>query len=276
MKGPLQAMEQSGAPARPLWLRAVPLAVIGACCLCAGAAYAVMPPQDCAALLPAEEALDEAFGIDANANTVVLVASVLEAVALIGAVVGGVSARNRKEETDRLNQQLRQINLQLRRQARVESYAPGLSYAPVSVVSGNALVADPAPVNGVSHEQADLLKRLKTGKKWLREQRPALALEEFKIALALARQSQDANCEKKAARGLGASCQRLGRYKEAIGYHEIVLKTSERAGDTSGDSEAYGAIADCYTELGDLEKAGKYYDQYISRLQTTESVDLDI
>lgn len=55
----------------------------------------------------------------------------------------------------------------------------------------------------------------------------------------------------------GASCQRLGRYKEAIGYHETILKTSERAGDTSGDSEAYGAIADCYTELGDLEKAGK-------------------
>lgn len=123
-----------------------------------------------------------------------------------------MSARKRKEETDRLNNQLRQINLQLRRQARVESYAPGLSYAPVSVVSGRALVADgdglalvadPAPVNGVSNERADLLKRLKTGKKWLREQRPALALEEFKIALALARQAQDGVSEKKAARGLG-------------------------------------------------------------------------
>jgi hypothetical protein len=36
-----------------------------------------------------------------------------------------------------------------------------------------------------------------------------------------------------------------------------VLKTSERAGDSSGDTDAYGAIADCYTELGDLERAGK-------------------
>jgi hypothetical protein len=116
----------------------------------------------------------------------------------------GVIARNRKDETDRLNQQLRQINLQLRKQARMESYAPGLSYAPVSVASGRPpLPTEPAGENGVSHERAELLKRLKTGKKWLREQRPALALEEFKIALGLARQAQDPVCEKKAARGLG-------------------------------------------------------------------------
>jgi hypothetical protein len=86
----------------------------------------------------------------------------------------------------------------------MESYAPGLSYAPVSVASGRApLPTEPAVENGVSHERAELLKRLKTGKKWLREQRPALALEEFKIALGLARQAQDPVCEKKAARGLG-------------------------------------------------------------------------
>lgn len=31
---------------------------------------------------------------------------------------------------------------------------------------------------------------------------------------------------------------------------------------------AYGAIVDCYTVLGDFEQAGKYYDIYISRLET--------
>ncbi|GER44515.1 tetratricopeptide repeat protein [Striga asiatica] len=39
-------------------------------------------------------------------------------------------------------------------------------------------------------------------------------------------------------------------------------------GEESGNMEAYGAITDCYTELGDLERATKYYDQYISRLQS--------
>lgn len=47
--------EQTVAAARPLWRQAVPLAIVGACCLCAGAANAFMAPEDCAALLPAEE-----------------------------------------------------------------------------------------------------------------------------------------------------------------------------------------------------------------------------
>jgi len=67
---------------------------------------------------------------------------------------------------------------------------------------------------------------------------------------------------------IGASLQRQGKYKEAIKYHSMVLEISERGGEDSGNTEAYGAIADCYTELGDLEQAGIYYDQYIARLQT--------
>ena len=62
--------------------------------------------------------------------------------------------------------------------------------------------------------------------------------------------------------------QRLGKYREAITYHLMVLEISEREGEDSGNTEAYGAIADCYTELGDLEKAGKFFDNYIARLET--------
>lgn len=67
---------------------------------------------------------------------------------------------------------------------------------------------------------------------------------------------------------LGASLQRQGKYQDAIKYHSMVLEISQREGEESGNAEAYGAIADCYTELGDLERAAKYYDQYISRLQS--------
>lgn len=48
----------------------------------------------------------------------------------------------------------------------------------------------------------------------------------------------------------------------------MVLTISEKEKEDSGNTEAYGAIADCYTELGDLERAGSYYDQYIARLET--------
>lgn len=66
----------------------------------------------------------------------------------------------------------------------------------------------------------------------------------------------------------GASLQRQGKYKDAIQYHSRVLKISKQTGEDSGTTEAYGAIADCYTELGDLERAGKFYDKYIARLES--------
>jgi pentatricopeptide repeat protein len=47
----------------------------------------------------------------------------------------------------------------------------------------------------------------------------------------------------------------------------MVLSISKMTGEDSGVTEAYGAIADCYTELGELEKAGKFYDEYIARLE---------
>lgn len=47
----------------------------------------------------------------------------------------------------------------------------------------------------------------------------------------------------------------------------MVLSISEREGEDSGNTEAFGAIADCYTELGELEKAGQFYDKYIARLE---------
>ncbi|KAL6953619.1 hypothetical protein U1Q18_042489 [Sarracenia purpurea var. burkii] len=67
----------------------------------------------------------------------------------------------------------------------------------------------------------------------------------------------------------GASLQRQGKYREAIKYqYSMVLVISEREGKDSGNIDAYGVIADCYTELGELERAGKFYDKYIARLQS--------
>nr|CAN65010.1 hypothetical protein VITISV_027349 [Vitis vinifera] len=184
----------------------------------------------------------------------------LSFVALIGATVGGLLARQRRGELQRVNEQLRQINAALRRQAKIESYAPSLSYAPVgSKIPENEVIIDP--------KKEELISCLKAGKNFLRNQNPEKAFMEFKTALELARTLKDPTEEKKAARGLGASLQRQGKYRDAIKYHSTVLEISKREGENSGNTEAYGAIADCYTELGDLERAGKFYDQYIARLE---------
>ncbi|CDP06507.1 unnamed protein product [Coffea canephora] len=182
-------------------------------------------------------------------------------VALIGATVGGLLARQRRGELQRLNEQLRQINAALRRQAKIESYAPNLSYAPVGGrIPESEVIVDP--------RKQELIACLKNGKNFLRNQDPEKAFAEFKSALELAQNLKDPIEEKKAARGLGASLQRQGKYREAIKYHSMVLAISQREGEESGNTEAYGAIADCYTELGDLERAAKFYDQYIARLET--------
>jgi pentatricopeptide repeat protein len=34
----------------------------------------------------------------------------------------------------------------------------------------------------------------------------------------------------------------------------------------TGDADAYGTMADCYTDMGEFEKAAVYYDKYIERM----------
>lgn len=95
-----------------------------------------------------------------------------------------------------MNEQLRQINQALRRQAKIESYAPSLSYAPAAGrIPENEVIVDPR-----KHE---LISCLKSGKNFLRNQEPEKAFTEFKTALELAQNVKDPIEEKKAARGLG-------------------------------------------------------------------------
>lgn len=105
-------------------------------------------------------------------------------------------ARRRRGELARLNDQLRQINAALRRQAKIESYAPNLSYAPVGRIPEKEVIVD-------SRKQ-QLISNLKTGKNFLRNQEPEKAFTEFKAALELAQSLGDPIEEKKAARGLGS------------------------------------------------------------------------
>ncbi|KAF3951258.1 hypothetical protein CMV_023069, partial [Castanea mollissima] len=95
----------------------------------------------------------------------------LLSMALKGKTVGGLLAHQRRGELERLNEQLHQINAALRRQAKIESYAPSLSYA---------------PVGGRRPETEELEK----------------ALLEFKTALELAQNLKDPIEERKAARVL--------------------------------------------------------------------------
>ena len=69
----------------------------------------------------------------------------------------GLLAHQRRGELERLNEQLHQINAALRRQAKIESYAPSLSYAPVGGRRPETEVI-------VVPKKQGLISRLKCGK----------------------------------------------------------------------------------------------------------------
>ena len=63
-----------------------------------------------------------------------------------------------------------------------------------------------------------------------------------------------------------------GNLTAAIKHLERVLILSEEMSEFTGDADAYGSIADVYTDLGEFEKAAVFYDKYIQRMQEDSGV----
>jgi len=233
------------------------------------------------------------FGVD--------VVGITEAVLLVGALVGGIVARQRKQEMERLNEQLRKINMSLRQQARSGTvYAPGLTYAPPLDVAPprplNALpsmdgqqssVATLSPPTAASlvgfqnqpcaisismeedemtPDQIQCREALRQGKRLLKERNGAGALVRFEKSLMLSKALADRVMERRAMRGLAAAARLQGQFRSAIKHLERVLEISREMKEFTGDSDAFGTIADCYTDMGDLEKAAFFYDKYIDAM----------
>lgn len=47
-----------------------------------------------------------------------------------------------------------------------------------------------------------------------------------------------------------------------------MLAISSEINDHIGDADAFGTIADVYTEMGNFERAAEYYDKYIAQMNT--------
>lgn len=237
------------------------------------------------------------FGID--------VVGITEAVALVGAVGAGLTSNARKAEIAELNEKLRTINVTLRQQVRDGQAAASRSgsggiYPDGGGVGKGARTALKAslannvvdtsnndqPMDSLDTEDElasagagtkdfnsesvrELKEALRGGRRLLTEGdensfREAEKL--FEKALMLSRMVGDVVQVRRAVRGLAASKRGRNDYKGAIAGLKEVLSISEQLGDHVGDADALGSIADMYTEMGDLENAGKYYDMYLDAL----------
>lgn len=93
------------------------------------------------------------------------------------------------------------------------------------------------------------------------------ALARTAEALSLARELRDARAERAvvrlSARALRAAGDLRGALRELLRSADL----SEALGEGSGDADVAGAIADCYADLGDFERAGEWYDKCIVAIQ---------
>ncbi|KIZ06926.1 FLU chloroplast precursor, alternative spliced version l-FLP [Monoraphidium neglectum] len=103
----------------------------------------------------------------------------------------------------------------------------------------------------MSPEQIQCRDSLRSGKRLLKEKNGAAALVRFEKALMLSKVLSD-----------------KGQYRAAIKHLERVLEISREIKEFTGDADAYGTIADCYTEMGDFELAAVNYDKYIRVMNT--------
>lgn len=237
------------------------------------------------------------FGVD--------VVGISQTVALVGAIGAGLTSNARKAEIAELNEKLRAVNSTLRAQIRQPSPAsaqPSGVYQDGGVAvdrsssrdvnasddvlnetddsnasnayrssssSGGPMDSMDLEESPASATDAELSGALRDGRALLKEEtEPAFrrSLELFEKALTLARMVGDTTQTRRATRGLAASKRGLGDRKGAVAHLKEVLEMRRTVGDAAGDTDALGAIADIYTELGDLENAGKYYDLYLDAL----------
>ena len=236
------------------------------------------------------------FGVD--------VVGITQTVALVGAIGAGLTSNARKAEIAELNEKLRAVNSTLRAQIRQPSPASaqasgvyqdggvavdrsssrettndGMSNNADDVMndvafestssSGGLMDSMDLEESPASATDAELSGALRDGRALLKEgTEPAFrrSLELFEKALTLARMIGDTTQTRRATRGLAASKRGLGDRKGAVTHLKEVLEMRRTVGDAAGDADALGAIADIYTELGDLENAGKYYDLYLDAL----------
>jgi tetratricopeptide (TPR) repeat protein len=236
------------------------------------------------------------FGVD--------IVGISQTVALVGAIGAGLTSNARKAEIAELNEKLRAVNSTLRAQIRQPSPASaqasgvyqdggvavdrsssrettndGMSNNADDVMndvafestssSGGLMDSMDLEESPASATDAELSGALRDGRALLKEgTEPAFrrSLELFEKALTLARMIGDTTQTRRATRGLAASKRGLGDRKGAVAHLKEVLEMRRTVGDAAGDTDALGAIADIYTELGDLENAGKYYDLYLDAL----------
>lgn len=222
---------------------------------------------------------------------------ILQGVLFSGAIVAGRLARTRRRKLEHVNSRLRRLNAELMRERHSKSDAEieaeedaamlaqdleqAASGLPESAVVRAALeasfeapaAAHPEEVYGSAGDSLAVARRrvralLADGRGQLEAGNSNGALEFFQAAETLAK---DAASPRAALRALRLQAQALG----ALGRHGAALQCLQQAADglKRVDANLCGEIADCYAEMGDLERAAEWYDRTIEAVAVESNAD---
>ena len=218
---------------------------------------------------------------------------ILQGIALAGAVVTGILARQRRQQLEVTNGKLRKITAELwkkQREARdaeeknavenntdvqrmtLESVLKHPSAAHPVEVYGNlslslararrlidTVVEDGKTMLASSCSSADarsILKRIEDS------YQTATEIKDLAMQGTLLRLKARLHCK-------------LHEWTDARDTLEEVLQLSDDSveinGDRSWDADTLGSLGDVYTEMGDLETAGRYYDRCFDAIRDTNT-----
>mmetsp|Transcript_7921 Transcript_7921/g.12697 ORF Transcript_7921/g.12697 Transcript_7921/m.12697 type:complete len:202 (+) Transcript_7921:396-1001(+) len=184
----------------------------------------------------------------------------LQSVGLVGATVTGYLAARRRDEIKALNDQLRNINAELRSRenALLEKDAV-ISYVEKRADANGAGDDDMDP------EEQKVYALIDEGNSDIGKGNESEGIEKLSLALLTADKLQNKRFSVNARRALAGGYQKIGEYDEALkslltafhlaaGYPEAVHSRVALTGE----------IADLYTDMGELKKAAEYYDMWLA------------
>ena len=85
--------------------------------------------------------------------------------------------------------------------------------------------------------------------------------------LSIAQEVGDRACEGRAYGNLGNAYHSLGKFQQAINYHNQHLSIAQEVGDRASEGGAYGCLGNVYHSLGKYQEAINYHNQDLSIAQ---------
>lgn len=211
--------------------------------------------------------------------------AVAQMITLTGSLVGGKLARKRRLEMERLNNKLRKVVQELRKQKEAEVQSLVCVADPNEAISAyqRALEASMSAPSAAHPQEtygtegislASTRRKIATllldAKADLGAARPEEAELKCTDALVRCNELADKQASRAVLRVMGRAQRELLSFNSAIRSFNKALDISKELGDASGDVDTLGSIADVYVEMGEFEKAAKIYDDVLYAIQNED------